>query len=277
MTNCEWTNSKIEAYFTDELTAEDWQRFQTHQAGCAECRQQIESLKHMDTLVRGVLQRRIAIARLASQTNTRPRVVRIMLAGMGVAVAALLLVTALPFLQQQPPAPPITTNVPAPPNLLEDVKKDNTTQNTDRTKPDEAKPAVAVVPTLDPIPPDAPDFAISDAAGYTTTLETYRGRVFLFGVVSRDEKKAVAGLQEIHDALASNNAIRIVGVTRRHEENLEGGTFPVFFNHGSKLFGIGDGEFLLVDAAGTPRLKGTLSETGNVARIKTQLSQINGR
>jgi hypothetical protein len=275
MTNCEWANSKIEAYFTDELSGEDQKRFQTHLAVCAECMEEVESLRHMDTLVRGVFRRRIAIAQLAAQTNPRPRILRIVFAGAGLAVAAALLVTGIPLFQQ-PPAPPITTKIPEPPKLQEDVKKDNTAQNsTYQAKPGVTTPPKPTVePTLDSIPPDAPDFAISDAAGIP---ETYRGRMFLFGVVSRDQRAAITGLQQIHNALASTSAVRIVGVTRRHEEDFEGATFPVFVNHGSKLFGIKDGEFLLVDATGTPRLKGTLSDRGNVARVRSQLEQLNVR
>jgi hypothetical protein len=240
----------------------------------------VDSFKHIDTLVQGVFQRRVAIARMAAQANTRPRVARILLAGAGVAVAAaLLLATGIPYLQQEPPAPTIATKPPAAPDLPRDIKKDTTVENTtDRTKPDVGTSSRPVVsPALDPIAPDAPDFAISDVGGIPTTLETYRGRAFLFGVVSRDLKTSVAGLKQIHEAFASNNAVRIVGVTRVREEGFDGTNFPVFFNHGSKLFGLADGEFLLLDATGTPKFKGVLSDTGNVAKLRSQLSQLNAR
>ena len=54
----------------------------------------------------------------------------------------------------------------------------------------------------------------SDAAGYTRTLETYRGRVFLFGVLSPEQKAAVSNLQQIYDDFGSNPGIRIFAVAR---------------------------------------------------------------
>ena len=75
-------------------------------------------------------------------------------------------------------------------------------------------------PHLDSALADGPEFAITDAAGYTATLETYRGRVLLFGVVSPDQKAAVTNLQQIYDAFGSNPGIRIFAVARHREDRV---------------------------------------------------------
>jgi len=277
MTNCQWINSKLEAYFTEELPGEEFQRVQDHLASCAECRRQVDSFQEIDSMVRGVFKRRVALAQQAAQMNTRPRVFKIALASTTLAVVALLLVIGMPFFQQTP-APPVATQTPSVPEIQPEVKKDSVEGSANRqlAKPgDEAPAPTAVEPSLESIGSDAPDFVITDPAGYTATLETYRGRAFLFGVVSRDQKSAVAGLQQIYDAFDSNRGIRIVGISRQHrDEGFDRATFPILFNHGSKLMGIADGHFLLLDATGKPRLEGSLTDTQQVSKVRAQLEQL---
>ena len=278
MTNCDWFISKLEAYFCDGLSSEELQRCQTHLAACAECSGQVESLKDIDPLVRGVFQRRLAVARLAAQTNTRPRLLKLALAGAGMAVAAVVLGIGMMFMQRAP-APRLVINppeVPAPAQT--EIKKDTAKEspgNRNLAKPTEGTPAMsAPQPHLDIAAENGPEFAITDAAGYTATLETYRGRVFLFGVVSPEQKAAVVNLQRIYDTFGANRGIRILGVSRRREDTLEGATLPMFFNHGSKLLGVGDGQFLLIDADGKTRLGGSLSDPASMAQLRNQLGQL---
>jgi hypothetical protein len=276
MTNCEWINPKLEAYFTDELPGEELQRVQAHLAGCTECRRQVESFNEIDSMVRGVFKRRVVLAQQAAQMNTGPRVFKIALASTSFAVVALLFVLGLTFFQQTP-APPVAVQQPSVPEIQPEVKKDDVGE-IGRAKPDDDAPAAtAVDPSLEQIGSDAPDFVITDAAGYPTTLENYRGRAFLFGVVSPDQKNAVAGLQQIFDSFDSNRGIRIVGILRHREEGFDKASFPIRFNHGSKLMGVADGHFLLLDATGKPRLEGSLTDAQGVSKVRTQLELLSAR
>ena len=272
--DCQWIESKTESYFADSLSSDDRHRFETHLGSCTACAQTVESLKNVDTLVQGVFQHRVAIANRAAHANTRPRVLKIALGGVGLAAAAALLLSVGVTFLQQTPAPPTALQVPpAAPELQNEVKKDNALETSGKlTKPGVGTPArTGLDASLDANAPNAPDFAVTDAAGYTTTLETYKGQAFLFGVVGRDQKAAIAGLQQIFDALSTNRSIRIVGVSRT-EESFDGITFPIFYNHGSKLLGVADGQFLLMDASGTKVLEGSLTNTGDIARVRSQVS-----
>jgi hypothetical protein len=132
---------------------------------------------------------------------------------------------------------------------------------------------MASQPNLDSAVPDGPEFAVTDAAGYTATLDSYKGRVLLFGLVSSEHKAAVENLQQIYEAFGANPGIRILGVARR-DDSFAGTTFPRYFNQGSKLMGIQEGEFLLIDAGGKSRLKGSLADAAQTARLRTQLDQL---
>ena len=276
MTNCDRFRSKLEAYFCDTLADEDLRFCQTHLESCAECGSEVESLKSVDPLVRAVLQRRLMLARMAAQANTRPRVLKLGMAAVGVAAAVFLLSVGTVFLRETPPPPVIVHQLPPVP-VETDVRKDAVEQEipgllkpTKGGKPVEPAPQ----PYLDSPQVDGPDFAITDAAGYPRTLETYRGRVVLFGVLSPEQKAAVSNLQQVYDDFGSNPGIRVFAVARRREDKLNSATLPTHFNNGSKLLGVQEGQFLLIDAAGKTRLEGSLADSASVARIKSQLAQL---
>src|SRR5262245_34215462 len=161
MTNCDWFSSKLEAYFCDSLDADDLRAFQTHLAACAECRRQVESLKGLDKEVRQVFERRLRIAHQAAHADTRPRVLRVALAGAGLVVATTILGLGLTFLQQSSnPAVPLEppSVVQKPPEVVKD--KSTESQEVYRAKPDAGPPApTASQPNLDSPTPDGPDFA----------------------------------------------------------------------------------------------------------------------
>jgi hypothetical protein len=275
MTNCDRFRSKLEAYFCDTLADEDLRFGQTHLEACAECSREVESLKSVDPLVRAVLQRRHMLARMAARANTRPRVLKLGLAAVGLAVAVFGLSVGTVLLRETPP-PPVVVH-PLPPVPVDtDVRKDAVDQEIPGLlKPKDGKPAEpAPQPYLDSAQVDGPDFAITDAAGYTRTLENYRGRVVLFGVLSPEQKAAVSNLQQIYDDFGSNPGIRVFAVARRREDKLNSATLPTHFNNGSKLLGVQEGQFLLIDAAGKTRLEGSLTDSASLARIKGQLAQL---
>jgi hypothetical protein len=93
-------------------------------------------------------------------------------------------------------------------------------------------------------------------------------------VISSDQKAAVTSLQQIYDAFGSNRGIRVLGVARHRADSFDGVTVPIFSNQGSKLMGLSDGQFLLVDSSGKTRLQGSLSDARSIARLGSQLEQM---
>jgi hypothetical protein len=278
MSNCQWFNTRIEAYFSDDLNNEELHLCRSHLAACPACAQEVESLRNIDSRLRQVFQYRLRVAQEKPQHHgNHSRVWKLAFAGVGLA-AVVLALTTVPLLRPEPPGPPQVSHVspPGPPPLTDggDKPKAPGTAEVNRLKPTGGPPAkVASQPNLDSAAPDGPEFAVTDAAGYTATLDSYKGRILLFGLVSSEQKAAVANLQQIYEAFGANPAIRILGVAPR-DDSFAGTTFPRYFNQGSKLMGIQEGEFLLIDAEGKSRLKGSLADAAQTARLRTQLNQL---
>jgi hypothetical protein len=278
-TNCEWCQSKLEAYFAEDLGRQDLELFQAHLAACEGCSREVKELRDIDPMMQQVLHRRLAQARAAGQWNTRPRVWKVALAGSGIALAAVLGLGMLALRQEAPKAitagntPPAIEPAPAP---VIDNPKEKTNQPAPRLlKPEEGPtPPPAPQPELDRRPADGPDFAILDVSGEAYTLDSYKGRVLLFGVVSSDQKEATSNLQELHQDFGSNPNVRILGVANRREDKFEGATFPLRFNNASKLMSVQNGQFAIVDSMGNLKVKGSLANSADVTRARTQLGQL---
>lgn len=276
MTNCEWFSSKLEAYFSETLDSEERQRCQAHVESCTDCRREVEALRNIDPLVQNVFRRRLTHAQVAAQAGPQNSLRRFALAGAGVLMAGIL---GIGFLMlHETPSPQLANRASEGPKPAQvEVAKSETDElaATNRAKPGEAVPvAPAPQPDLDSPNAGAPQFAITDALGYTTTLETYRGHVLLFGVVSPDQETALANLQRIYEDFGSNPKIRILGVSRHRNDDLGSVTFPTFFNHGSTLMGVQDGQFRLIDAAGDTQIQGSLGNAEDVERIRSELQQV---
>jgi hypothetical protein len=279
-TNCQWCQSKLEAFFAEELNPGDLGVFRTHLTSCEDCNRQVQELNGIDPAVREVFQRRLATARAAAQWNTRPRVRRLALAGSTIAVAAVLGIGVLTN-REPSPTPKMVDHQPAvteqAPTAVVEAPKEKPSQAVDPklTKPEEGTPTPpAPQPQLDQRPADGPDFAIIDANGQSNTRDAYRGRVLLFGVISSDQKEAVTNLQELYQSFGANPKVRILGIPDHRDDKIEGTTFPIWYNHASKLMGVQNGQFLLMDSAGTSKLKGSLSNTADVTRARAELGQL---
>src|SRR5262245_2481172 len=168
MTNCEWFNSKLEAYFCDNLTDEELHRFRAHLAACGDCRQEVESLQGIDAGVRQVFEHRLDVAQSAAHAPIRPRVFRLAAASAGLAVAAAILGLAL-IGSQRPSAEQAFDRPTGVPNSSPEVVTDkvNGPAETYRAKPGDEPPAkIADQSDLDAATPDGPPFEITDPAGY---------------------------------------------------------------------------------------------------------------
>jgi hypothetical protein len=280
-TNCQWCQSKLETYFAEELNSEDLGLFETHLASCADCAAQVQELRAIDPVVRQVFQRRLATARAAAQWNTRPRVWRLALAGSAVGLAAILGIGVLVNRQapeqqivKQEEKPAIEQPATIAP-LPESPKQKPSEAPEGRAKPGDGKTVPpAPQPELDKRPTDGPDFAIIDSNGQSSTLDDYRGRVLLIGVISSDEKEAITNLQELYRDFGLNPKVRVRAVANHRIDKIEGANLPIWFNHSSKLMGVQNGQFLLMDAAGASKVKGSLSNAADVAKARAQLGQL---
>jgi hypothetical protein len=178
-------------------------------------------------------------------------------------------------LYQDVPAPPVASNPPAVEQSPEPVKKDTDPLEVRLSKPLDGPPVKPVSqPHLDTALVNGPDFAITDATGYEATLENYRGRIILYGVLTPEQPAALNHLEQIYEQFGSNPRVAIFAVARHREDEFRGTKFPVFFNNGSRLLGVQEGQFILVDASGTPRLHDSLTDTASIARIKSELGEL---
>jgi hypothetical protein len=105
------------------------------------------------------------------------------------------------------------------------------------------------------------------------TLNDFRGRVLLFGIVSSDQKEATTTLQDLHQTYGSNPNVRILGVANHRDDKIDA-TFPLWFNHASRLLGCQNGQFVLVDEAGNSKLKGSLGNAADITKVRAQLGQL---
>jgi hypothetical protein len=136
----------------------------------------------------------------------------------------------------------------------------------DKTTPQLAKPTPEPasspdrLPSLSPMPvaSNAPDFLVTDPAGYAHTLDDFRGHVVVVGVWSRNQGESIANLERLYKSFATNPKIRFVGVPNDRQSKPDKTTFPVLYNQGSKLFGAKPGEFVLLDENGTVESRGSL-------------------
>jgi hypothetical protein len=279
--NCQWCESNTEAYFSGDLNPEDLRAFDDHLISCAECREQVQGIKDIDPGIQQVFQHRLTLARSAAQWNTGPRVWKVALAGASVGLAALLAVSILTF-RQEPPAPEIVNTPPTieiGPAPLDDPKtKSDPATNTGVLKPGEGTPVPpAPQPILDARAPEGPDFVISDPSGQAETLNDYRGLILVFGIVSSDQKEGMANLQVLHQDFGSNPNVRVRGVANHRDDKIDA-TFPHRFNHASRLCGLQNGQFMLVvDAGCNAKLKGSLANAADIAKVRAQLEQLTAK
>jgi len=256
--DCQWISKNLEALFCDGLTDEQHQLARAHIENCQTCRSEVQALIAVDPLIKNYFRQQLAIA----QAPRRPR--RSVVYGSAVAVTAavlLILVWRTPSVKpgMPPAAAPQTQSVPAasveaPPP----VKTDEVT-NIVRAKPEPSQP-----PKPDRIEPavvadvNAPDFLVTDPAGYSRTLEDYRGRVALIGVWSKDQPQSVASLERLYETFGSDTRLRLVGVSNERVQKPANTSFPILYNQGSRLLGLKPGEFVLLDEAGSVKLRGSL-------------------
>ncbi len=235
--DCQWIDSNLEAFFCDQLNSEENRRARNHIAGCDRCRDLVSELKAVDPLVKKLFHHELAHARSPQRRSP------VLIGSVAAAVAALILVVVMQVPQfvtnhsaeGSQPIAAATTAIQEP--VLPKVPE---TASTDRVKPDAAAldqrgqvPVRAV-----PVPENAPDFLVTDPAGYSRNLKDFRDHVLIFGVWTSQRPQTVSSLQHVYQAFAPNTKLRILGVATQREAKPKAATFPITYNQGSKLFGV---------------------------------------
>jgi hypothetical protein len=254
--DCQWVEKNLEALFCDRLGMEESRRARTHIENCVACRREVQALNAIDPLIRNHFHDGMAIAR-------QPRVLHKGRAfGIGSAAAAVI-VLAIVLLIRAPQPASLVPSVAALPNEVP-VASVEIPVKADPGEPVRAKPSPEPgSPDRRPVVPPAafsntPDFLVADPAGYSHTLEEYRGRVVLVGVWKSGMGESIAAIEQLYKAYAGNPKLRFIGVSTDHQPRPANTTFPVLYNQGSKLFGAAPGEFVLLNQDGAVELRGSL-------------------
>lgn len=151
------------------------------------------------------------------------------------------------------PAPTASADLPAPvPNAPNDVQRAKPTAASDRESPPVAGLATSASD-------NGPDFLVIDPAGYSHTVDEYRGHIVVIGVWSNDQPQPTSNLERLYKSHASNTRIRFLGVSNDSQRRPANTTFPVAYNQGSKIFGARVGEFVLLNEGGGVQLRGSLT------------------
>jgi len=258
--DCQWVEKNLEALFCDRLSQEQDRLAQAHIRNCDSCNKQVQALNAIDPLVKHYFRQELEIA-------GRPRVLHsgriVSVSGAAAAVFVILFLLirtpqTAPVIAPAADAPNATTVVSA--ESPGPIKRDEAGE-LQRAKPS-AEPSAPALDRRPVVPPairsDAPDFLVTDPAGYSHKLDEYRRHVVVIGVWSADETESISNIERLYKAYGANPKFRFLGITNHYQAKPANTTFPVLYNQGSRLFGAKPGEFVLVDENGAVELRGSL-------------------
>jgi hypothetical protein len=261
--DCQWINENLEALFSGTLAQEDQDRAQHHIESCGSCGKEIAALKSIDPLVKRYFEGELDRVRRGTPRNfAKGRLVA--LSSAALIAICLLLVAALRTSHPNPAIPnigPAQAVASAQPPALPPVKSiDTATSEVERAKPVEsaANDQAQTPPVLATSDNGAPEFLVTDPAGYSRTLNDYRGHVFVMGVLNSSQPESIANFERLYRAFNSNPKFRFLAVSNERQVKPTNTTFPVAYNQGSKLFGTLPGNFVLLDEMGSIRLRGSV-------------------
>jgi hypothetical protein len=258
--NCQWIETNLEALFCDTLTEDENRLARAHIETCPACLKEAQALNAIDPLIKTYFRRELEIARHPRFLH-KGRVFGIGgVAGAAIVVLLLVMVRTpqptplLPSVAVTPTAAPVASaNTPSP-------IKENDSEEVQRAKPspETSTPADTRPRPVSVIGPNAPEFLVTDPAGYSHTLDEYRGHVLVIGVWNRKQPDSIANIERLYKANADNPKLRFLGVSADSRAKPPNTTFPVVYNEGSKILGAKPGEFVLVDENGAVELRGSL-------------------
>jgi hypothetical protein len=268
--DCQWIEKNLEGLFCGTLSPEDNRIAREHIESCATCEKEIAALNAIDPLVKRYFQseldRAVRRSTISSQAYAKGR-----LFGLGsaaLAAASILLVIGLRTAHQNPviPPAPVAQQLAAPESVPTVKSPDSGT--VERAKPLEGIAGVDSAPAdraQTPAPvsspnQNTPEFLVSDPAGYSRTLNDYRGHILVIGILNARQPNATSNLELLYKTFGSNPNFRFVGISDDHQTKPANTTFPLTYNQGSRLFGAKAGEFVLLDEMGSIELRGSLTK-----------------
>jgi hypothetical protein len=261
--NCHWIENHLEAFYCDKLDQEQARLARAHIETCESCSREVLALNAIDPLVKQHFRREMHTAQ-QPRTVHAGRVFGLSAATLALVAGLLLVVLGTPQTQIRHVDPPAVAQNEVAPAVQNDVtpptKTPDESASVTRTKPVN-QPTVTSDRTPVGRPAtsgDAPEFLVSDLAGYAHKLEDYRGHFALVAVWSGASQEAMSNLESLYKTYGGNVKFRFIGVSNAHVAKPVNATFPVFYNQGSKLFGARSGEFVLLDENGGIMLRGSL-------------------
>jgi hypothetical protein len=262
--DCQWIEKHLEALFSEELAEQESRAARAHIENCEVCKAEIQQLNAIDPVIKTYFRREMEIARLPRVIH-KGRVFGLSTAAAAVAVVLLLMIvmrTPQPATVVSSPSSGTVANAPAPqtePPTSAIKQNEQSTPQLSKPNPEPAARAdrLPVVPPV-AVSSSAPEFLLTDPAGYSHSLEDYRGHVVVIGVWRHDQRESIANLEQLYKTFATNSKIRFVGVPNDRQSKADNTTFPVLYNQGSKLFGAKAGEFVLLDENGSVESRGSL-------------------
>jgi hypothetical protein len=290
--DCQWLNANLEAFFCDSLDADQLQLVSEHLRTCLSCRSEVQALRDVDPLVKQLLEYRTMKAVASAHAPRRSVGFRLGLAGAAAALVGIMVFVAvqvrtggfgglLPTSKTTVQNQDFANNPDNPGSRYgNDVKIDGETPAV-RAKPDAPDPkATGIKPGLEPAVTDnSPAFLVTDPAGYSRSLEDYRGRVLLIGVWSADQPEAAQNIQRLYETFGNRKEVRILGVSSHNQERPAGMTFPMAFNNGSRLLEARSSDYVVVDKEGNVQMRGSLAgdAAGLTIKVRAKLDELGGR
>ncbi len=262
--DCQWIEKNLEG-LCDTLSLEQNRMARAHIESCDSCGKEIAALKAIDPLVKTYFQNELNRAlKLRGTAGRGLPVSRVVgLGSVALVAASLLFVFAL---RTPPPQPaiPAASSLPesteSQPSEATPLVKHTDAPAVERAKPDASPPVrTPQIPRTPAVTGHAaPQFLVTDPAGYSRTLSDYRGRVLVIAVLNSRQTAPATNFQRLYKAFSSNSKFRFVAVSTDRQPRPAETTFPLTYNQGSTLFGAAPGEFVLLDEAGLVQSRGSL-------------------
>jgi hypothetical protein len=274
--DCQWIEKNLEALFCDKLNSEESRLAREHIDSCGSCAKEVAALNMIDPLVKRLFQ-----SELNRSLGARPLPRRVPTPALVGLSSALIAVSVLLFFTLRVPQQNAVVQTGT---VAEQVAPASSPEaaplvkSPDGTSLERAKPVEGAPPDRLPTAPvataapdnNAPDFLVNDPAGYSRTLNDYRGHALVIGVLNASQPDVASNLESLYKSFGVNSKLRFIGISNDRQARLVNTTFPVAYNQGSKLLGAQPGEFVLLDEAGTIQLRGSLVKDFETLRRSLQ-------
>ena len=279
--DCQWVEKNLEALFSDDLNAEESREARAHIQSCERCRKEVQALIAIDPVIKKYFQAQLSRALRGGDAPARSHKTRPgwSLRVAAAAVVAIVLVVLLRSPQVNQSVQPVSVQSqanPSGPVEIPTIAKNEAVAD-ERTKPSpdgrgEPEGPGEGTAVTSPVPDtNAPAFLVTDPAGYSRSLQDYRGFTVLIGVWSNDQPESISNLERLYKTFGANPRLRLVGVSNQRASKPSNTTFPIFYNQGSRLLDAKPGEFVLLNESGTVRLRGSL--VGDFETLSKTLEQ----